>query len=393
MQPLWRILIASALASASTGALAQSAPTEAPANAPASPPADPIGPPQLSNFSLGGKVTQSAQQPTQIQPTPKTPRLRSGSQVLSPPASVAEPAAKAPAPVQTAQLKRARSASTPSPRRGAEATAPPVSGAPVVPPPQAAPSPSLAVTEPSAGTAQSGRFSLFLWLLAVAAAGGAAAWYFLWQRPRTHLAPAGVASAFEAQTAKPLPPAAPPRGAPPPITPKSSGVVATRLRPWVELQFAPGRIILDGEKALLEFEMTLFNSGNAPARDVLVEGSLFNAGPMQDEQIARFFQNPVGQGNRLPLLAPLQRLSVNSAIALSKAQLVPLEMEGHFLFVPLAGFNTLYHWGSGRDGQTSTSYLVGKQTDGAKLAPFRLDIGPRVFRRLAAREYELRVRQ
>ena len=150
---------------------------------------------------------------------------------------------------------------------------------------------------------------------------------------------------------------------------------------------------MDAEKALLEFEMTLFNSGSAPARDVLVEGSLFNAGPMQDEQIARFFQNPVGQGNRLPLLAPLQRLSVKSAIALSKAQLVPLEMEGQSLFVPLAGFNALYRWGSGSDGQTSTSYLVGKQTDGEKLAPFRLDIGPRVFRRLAAREYELRVRQ
>jgi hypothetical protein len=152
-------------------------------------------------------------------------------------------------------------------------------------------------------------------------------------------------------------------------------------------------VVLDGEKALLEFEMTLFNSGSAPARDVLVEGALFNAGPMQDQQISAFFQNPVGQGNRLPLLAPLQRLSIKSAIALSRAQLVPLEMEGRPLLVPLASFNALYRWGSGSDGQTSTSYLVGKQTNGEKLAPFRLDTAPRVFRRLAAREYELRVRQ
>ena len=152
-------------------------------------------------------------------------------------------------------------------------------------------------------------------------------------------------------------------------------------------------MILDGEKAVLEFEMSLFNSGSAPARDVLVEGALFNAGPMQDQQISAFFQNPIGQGNRLPLLAPLQRLSINSAITLSRAQLVPLEMEGRPLLVPLAGFNALYRWGNGSDGQTSTSYLVGKQTNGEKLAPFRLDMAPRVFRRLAAREYELRVRQ
>ena len=139
--------------------------------------------------------------------------------------------------------------------------------------------------------------------------------------------------------------------------------------------------------------MVLLNSGSAPARDVLVEGALFNAGPLQDQQIGTFFQNPVGEGNRLPLLAPLQRLSINSAVALSRAQLVPLEMEGQSLFVPLAGFNALYRWGSESNGQTSTSYLVGKQTNGVKLAPFRLDMGPRVFRRLAAREYELRVRQ
>ena len=392
MQPLWRILIASALASATTGALAQGAPTEASANAPASPPADPIGPPQLSNFSLGGRVTQPAQQPTQIQPAPKAARTPGRSQVPGSAVLASERAVKAAAAAKTAEFEQAHSASTPSLKGGAETTTPPI-----VSPGQAAPSPALtADATPSAAAAQSGGFSTFLWLLAAAAAGGAPAWYFLWQRPRTHLAPAGVASAFEAPTAEALrpvaPPAAPPRAAPP-VVPKSSGVVATRLRPWVELQFAPGRIILDGEKALLEFEMTLFNSGSAPAREILVEGALFNAGAMQDEQITRFFQNPVGQGSRLPLLAPLQRLSVNSAIALSKAQLVPLEIEGQSLFVPLACFNALYRWGSGSDGQTSTSYLVGKQTNGEKLAPFRLDMGPRVFRRLAAREYELRVRQ
>jgi hypothetical protein len=234
---------------------------------------------------------------------------------------------------------------------------------------------------------------LLLWFLAAAAAAGAAAWYFFWQKPRARLAPAGIGSAFAA-------PEPAPRGAtavPPPAAevpkPKSAGIVATRLRPWVEFQFTPGRVILDGDKAVVEFEMGLFNSGSAAARDVLVEGALFNAGPLQDEQITAFFQNPVGEGNRLPLLAPLQRLSIKSAIVLSRAQLVPLELEGRPLLVPLAGFNALYRWGSSSNGQTSASYLVGKQTRGEKLAPFRLDLPPRVFRGLAAREYELRVRQ
>lgn len=139
--------------------------------------------------------------------------------------------------------------------------------------------------------------------------------------------------------------------------------------------------------------MSIFNSGSAPALDVLVEGAMFNAGPTQDQQIAAFFENPVGQGNRIPLIAPLQRLAVTSAVALSRDQFYPLEFDGRPLLVPLAAFNALYRWGSNSNGQTSASYLIGKMTNGEKLAPFRLDLGPRVFRRLDTREHELRVRK
>ena len=393
MQPLWRILIASALVSASTVALAQSAPTDTRQTGAALPPADSIGPPQLSNFSLGGKVTQPAQQqPVEIQPIAKPHQ----------PAPTAEtPTTASASPVVTSKPSARAQSREPASEAVARASvrAEPVANLVPAPATKVLAQPQTAsLTAPAAlaghspAAAQSGWFSSLLWLLAAAAAAGAAAWYFLLQRPRTRLSPAGVPSAFEApvpDTRHPAP--APPQAAPP--APKPTGIVATRLRPWVELQFTPGRLVLDEEKAVLEFEMTLFNSGSAPARDVLVEGALFNAGPMQDQQIGAFFQNPVGEGNRLPLLAPLQRLMITSAVALSRAQLVPLEMEGRPLLVPLAGFNALYRWGNGSEGQTSTTYLVGKQTNGEKLAPFRLDVEPRVFRRLAAREYELRVRQ
>ena len=74
----------------------------------------------------------------------------------------------------------------------------------------------------------------------------------------------------------------------------------------------------------------------------------------------------------------------------------PIEVQqagqGRPLLVPITAFNILYRWGSNSNGQTSASHLVGKETGGEKLAPFRLDVGPRVFRRLAAREHQLRVR-
>jgi hypothetical protein len=46
--------------------------------------------------------------------------------------------------------------------------------------------------------------------------------------------------------------------------------------------------------------------------------------------------------------------------------------------------------GGGGEGQASASFLVGRGTDGdEKLAPFRLDLGPRIFRGLSSRPHSM----
>ncbi|HET9811684.1 MAG TPA: hypothetical protein VFP53_08310, partial [Sphingomicrobium sp.] len=185
------------------------------------------------------------------------------------------------------------------------------------------------------------------------------------------------------------PPARPkPRQAP---QPASSGIVSTRLRPWLEIEFTPTRAVVDREKAAVEFELSLFNSGSADARNVLIEGWLTNASAHQDQQIRTFFDNPTAKGDRIPVIAPLQRIALKNAVFLPLTELRPLEIEGRQLFVPMVAFNALYGWSRG-EGQTSTSYLVGKVGKSDKLGAFRMDQGPRLFRGLAAREHEIRVR-
>ena len=110
----------------------------------------------------------------------------------------------------------------------------------------------------------------------------------------------------------------------------------------------------------------------------------------QDAEIGRFFQQPVGQGDRIAALQPLGRISLKSAVRLPIAQLHSFTVEGRTLFVPLVAFNILY---SG-DAQTSASFLVGRGTEtDEKLAPFRLDLGPRIFRGLSARSHSLGLNQ
>jgi hypothetical protein len=404
------------IAAASLGLLFAGAPALAQDPAPTQisvpPPPDSVGNPQLRNFSLGGTVTQRATGPAQAEPAPRqesarqqvprqqapypqAPSQQAPSQQLGQPAQPRQQQAPPATPVLQSLEVVPTPPSAPAQMTGPGALPPQAD----VPPTWDAPAPVAAAA--SFADSPYGGISIFPWLLAALFFGGAAAWYFLRQRPRESYSGAGAIDLFEAQPApapRPAPPATkPPSPAPRPsaaprmISP-SGGVVSTRLRPWLEIEFVPQRGIVDELKAAVAFEVSIFNSGSVPAREILVEASLFNAGSQQDQEIQQFFDNPVAKGDRIPVIPPLQRVTIETAVFLQREMVVPIEIEGRALFVPIIGFNVLYSWGK-NDGQSSASYLVGKQTKSEKLAPFRLDLGPRIFRNLAARDHELRVRK
>jgi hypothetical protein len=88
-------------------------------------------------------------------------------------------------------------------------------------------------------------------------------------------------------------------------------------------------------------------------------------------------------------IAPLGRVSLKSVVRLPFAQVHHFEAAGRTMFVPLVGFNILYRFGSG-DAHSAASFLVGRgNEEDEKLAPFRIDLGPRIFRGLASRPHSL----
>jgi hypothetical protein len=245
--------------------------------------------------------------------------------------------------------------------------------------------PSFAPEPATLELAPEHKFPLIPWLLAAIALGAGGAFLFWRNRNRHAFAGGPQVDAFVAPEPAPAPrpvPVPPKAKSPPP--PSSSGLVSTRLRPWIEIGFNPTRCILDNEKFAIDFELELFNSGSAPARAVLMEGRLFNAGPTQDQDIGTFFANPVGQGDRVPVIPPLKRITVRAQVAMSREHLQAYEAAGRQMIVPLIAFNVLYGW-SGGEGQTSTGYLFGRDTKADKLGPFRTDLGARIFRSIAAR--------
>jgi hypothetical protein len=350
-------------------------------------PSETIGPRELEDFSLNGTVTRPAPAaPSGTAPTPRptvpaTTRAPETGSPATPRAVSRDPSPRAPS--ATEALPTADPLSEPT------TPAPADPGSAIDAQPGFTPAP--APIEDLSGEPEG---SLLPWLLALLVVAAGAGYYAWRQRSRPRYATAGGVSDALVQP-EPAPAPQPLQRTPPPrpaAPSPSSGFVSTRLRPWLEIEFAPGRCVIENDKATIQFDVSVFNSGSAPARDVLVEASMFNAGPAQDEEIGAFFAHPVAKGDRIPAIPPLKRVALKSAVTLTGDQLRQFEIAGKRIFVPLVGFNALYRW-SGGEGQTSASYLVGRDTNGEKMAPLRLDLGPRVFRGLGAREHSVRLRK
>lgn len=373
-----------------------------------------VGPRELQNFNLQGTVTRPGQ--TQEVPTTSRPERPPAQREPTPNAVPAQPTRKPPA--RTPNTDRAQ-AQAPERDSGARESAtdtqrsrtsarsvttklPPLgdmpsgAGDPLSPPPGA-----------TAATRNSPADSVSLvWLVAALGvlAGGALYWWLGRRREAFEGFGADEDIALESprmpvRPEPPLPPALP-RAAP--VAPPSReqvdsgeigtiGLVSTRLRPQIDLHFRPNRCLIDEENFIIEFELGLFNGGNAPARAILVEASFINAGPDPEAQIQAFYANPVGDGGRAATLAPNKPMVIRNKLVTPRSQIREFEVGGRKVFVPLVAFNALYRWSTG-EGQTSLSFMLGRDIKGDKLAPFRLDMTGREFRSIGRLKLEPELR-
>ncbi|HEY8434962.1 MAG TPA: hypothetical protein VIK68_10175, partial [Sphingomicrobium sp.] len=90
------------------------------------------------------------------------------------------------------------------------------------------------------------------------------------------------------------------------------------------------------------------------------------------------------EGDRIVAIPPLKRVKIKTKVVAPREAVQAYELGGKQVFVPVIAFNALYQW-SGGEGHTAASYMLGRDTEGEKLAPFRLDLGPRIFRGVASR--------
>ena len=363
------------------------------------PPADPSRQgPELDVFR-GAPVTPPASTPVitppppvvaQPQPQPAAPVQPQRPATTAPRPAPAEPTAPAREPEGSSAAPQPSAPQSPAPQSPAPQLAP------SEPAPQAAPpaAPATPAAEPPLrAPADASSWGWIAGAIALLAAALAVAWLFLRRRPEEEPQP------YEAPEAAPTPPPpvakpattkpVPVPPAPKPKAPPPAPAAATAERPWIDLtlEVRSARLSLMG--ATIGYALTLHNRGKRSADDILIRTFMANADANQQAQLQQFFAGTVGlPAHSAVSLAPGQSYSLTGELRLLPDQITPLQMGDRALLIPLVAFDAQYRWSDEPDGapvgsgRTGRAFIVGqeKTPPADRLAPFRVDQGPRQFR-------------
>ena len=162
-------------------------------------------------------------------------------------------------------------------------------------------------------------------------------------------------------------------------------------RPRLRIAFKPSAARATDASASVEFTLSVSNAGDAPARRVQMEARMFAMGADHDAALARFFEAPLARPTAIASnIAPGMSADLRAQVTLPREAMNPIRHGDRVLFVPLVAFNLMYEWGDGEQDQLTMSYVIGRENrpPAAKMAPFRLDLGPRVYREVGQRAHQ-----
>ena len=331
-----------------------------------------IGPPQLRDFSISGR-REVAAPPPQAQPAApaQTPPVTAQPRTEAP----ARPAERvAPAPRRAPATATAEPApASPQPFRPAPAVDQ-AAVEPVVPPPVAAAPPPVQ----KAGSAPATSWTTYsLYALPAAAALALLGFVAVRRRRKGEAGPAAEAAMVAAS---------PPR----PVAPRPDPIP----RPWLELSLKAERASFTDAEAELLFELEISNKGGSAARNLRIDVKMFNGGvDQQDREIGAFFRTAGREATKLHLSEVAAGVTgvIQGRVTLAREEMRAVRLDERLLFIPVVAVNALYDWGQGRTGQTSKSYVIGRelQQPSEKMGAFRVDQGPRVWRTIAQRDHKL----
>jgi hypothetical protein len=235
------------------------------------------------------------------------------------------------------------------------------------------------VPAPSAGEGQ----GISWWLYGLPVAALALFGFVLLRRRRLAFAGGPLVDPLPIARTAPAPaPAPPPAPRPDPVP-----------RPWLELVFKADRASFTDTESEVQFELEISNTGGSAARNLRIDVKMFNGGAEQDKEIGAFFRIAGRDTTKLKLPAVEAGVVgvIHGSVRMAREDMRAMRLDERLLFIPVVAVNALYDWGEGRMGQTSKSYVVGRELEepSDKMGAFRVDQGPRIWRTVGQRPHNL----
>jgi hypothetical protein len=137
-------------------------------------------------------------------------------------------------------------------------------------------------------------------------------------------------------------------------------------RPWLEFLMRPVRAGMNDDEAVVEFDLTVGNTGTEPARDVRISTFMFAAGSAQESDMERMLIDPpaestvsegtidAGDGARVEAAMTLPKAGLSDAV------------------LPVVVADARYTLPDGSEGRTTASFEIGVP-DGEDMAYFSVD--------------------
>ncbi|KQM37596.1 hypothetical protein ASE59_13990 [Sphingomonas sp. Leaf10] len=288
-------------------------------------------------------------------------------------------------------LPTAAAAPAPAPAPAATYVGPQVLPTPeptATPEPAAAPAPT---STPEAAPAQTGdALPWWLWFLGgiVVATGAALLFTRLRRNQAAVVEDIEPVAPVPVLPPEPVPPPPPPRpvARPEPVVPPPAPV-APAPGPFLEFQLAPLRVAMEGDRILLDFDLTVGNPSETPVPEVRIATMLLTAHAEQDEAIATFLANDGKRGLDPFALGAGERRHLEATMTLPRVAVNIVTAKDRPFFVPMIAIDARYRWEDGRESRTTAAFMVGPTAPQGKLAPIFTDRGDRVTDRLEVRLY------
>jgi Meckel syndrome type 1 protein len=149
-------------------------------------------------------------------------------------------------------------------------------------------------------------------------------------------------------------------------------------RPWLEFLLRPVRAGTTSDDTVVEFELTVGNTGSVPARDVRISTWMFAAGSAAESEMERMLIEPPAGAQSPKIVIPAgDGARVDAALALPRTGLDETVL-------PVVVADARYTLPDGSEGRTSASFEIGMKRNGT-LAPFRTDRASGLLKSVEAR--------